>query len=250
MLTPRQELILRKVVERTPRPGQPVGSKALAADPELDCGPVDDPQRAGAARGARAARPPAHVARAACRPTPGTATTSTAAAEPACRPAPALELSLVRREVDEAMRVDDRDAVAGHEPAGDRLRAADRHRHDPPRRGARAAAAGADGRGHHLDRRRHQAHVHVRRARRPRPDRVGRRVPQRAPRRARPRARACCTRGCADPSLARERARVPRAARAGVHRARRDGRGHALRRRRRAPARRAPLPGPLARSTS
>ena len=41
---------------------------------------------------------------------------------------------------------DDRDALAGHEPAGDRLRAADRHDDDPPRRGPAAAAAGADGR--------------------------------------------------------------------------------------------------------
>jgi heat-inducible transcriptional repressor len=39
MLTPRQELILRKVVESYTATGQPVGSKTLAADPELDCGP-------------------------------------------------------------------------------------------------------------------------------------------------------------------------------------------------------------------
>ena len=39
MLTPRQELILRKVVELHTATGQPVGSKTLAADPELDYGP-------------------------------------------------------------------------------------------------------------------------------------------------------------------------------------------------------------------
>jgi heat-inducible transcriptional repressor len=39
VLTPRQELILRKVVERYHSAGMPIGSKALAADPELDCGP-------------------------------------------------------------------------------------------------------------------------------------------------------------------------------------------------------------------
>lgn len=39
MLTPRQELILRKVVEDYQRSGQPVASKAIAADPSLDCGP-------------------------------------------------------------------------------------------------------------------------------------------------------------------------------------------------------------------
>lgn len=37
MLTPRQELILYRVVERYLESGQPVASKALAADPSLDC---------------------------------------------------------------------------------------------------------------------------------------------------------------------------------------------------------------------
>jgi heat-inducible transcriptional repressor len=39
VITPRQEVILRKVVEAYLGTGQPVGSKALAADPELECGP-------------------------------------------------------------------------------------------------------------------------------------------------------------------------------------------------------------------
>ena len=39
LLTPRQELILRKVVEADQATGQPVGSKTLAEDPELDCRP-------------------------------------------------------------------------------------------------------------------------------------------------------------------------------------------------------------------
>ena len=39
MLTPRQELLLRKVVEGFSATGQPVGSKALAADPDIACGP-------------------------------------------------------------------------------------------------------------------------------------------------------------------------------------------------------------------
>ncbi|WP_241004375.1 heat-inducible transcriptional repressor HrcA [Conexibacter sp. SYSU D00693] len=38
-LSPRQELILRKVVEAHTATGQPVGSKTLAADPDLECGP-------------------------------------------------------------------------------------------------------------------------------------------------------------------------------------------------------------------
>ncbi len=39
MLTPRQELLLSKVVDGFAATGQPVGSKALAADPEIGCGP-------------------------------------------------------------------------------------------------------------------------------------------------------------------------------------------------------------------
>jgi heat-inducible transcriptional repressor len=39
VLTPRQELILRKVVEAYTATGVPVGSKALAADPEIQAGP-------------------------------------------------------------------------------------------------------------------------------------------------------------------------------------------------------------------
>ena len=39
VLTPRQELLLRKVVEGFQTTGQPVGSKALAADPDIACGP-------------------------------------------------------------------------------------------------------------------------------------------------------------------------------------------------------------------
>ncbi len=38
-LTPRQEIILRKVAESYAATGQPVASKALAADPSVDCGP-------------------------------------------------------------------------------------------------------------------------------------------------------------------------------------------------------------------
>jgi heat-inducible transcriptional repressor len=38
-LTPRQEVILRKVVESYAATGQPVASKALAADPSVACGP-------------------------------------------------------------------------------------------------------------------------------------------------------------------------------------------------------------------
>src|SRR3954470_6213300 len=39
MLSPRQELILRKVVESYAATGAPVGSKTLAVDPEIEAGP-------------------------------------------------------------------------------------------------------------------------------------------------------------------------------------------------------------------
>jgi heat-inducible transcriptional repressor len=39
VLTPRQELLLRKVVDGFNATGQPVGSKALAADADVTCGP-------------------------------------------------------------------------------------------------------------------------------------------------------------------------------------------------------------------
>ena len=101
----------------------------------------------------------------------------------------------------------DRDAVADHEPAGDRLGAAAGHRDDPPHRGAAAAAADRDGRDHHLDRRRLQARADVRRARRQRPRRVGGRVPQRAARRHRPR-RAQAARAPRRPDAVAQRARA------------------------------------------
>jgi len=39
MLSPRQELLLRKVVDGFSATGQPVGSKALAGEPDVACGP-------------------------------------------------------------------------------------------------------------------------------------------------------------------------------------------------------------------
>ena len=38
MLSERQELLLRKLVEEHLAGGSPIGSKALAADPDVDCG--------------------------------------------------------------------------------------------------------------------------------------------------------------------------------------------------------------------
>ena len=81
---------------------------------------------------------------------------------------------------------------------GARLGAADRDGHDPPRRGAAAPAAGRDGRGHHLDRRRHQARDLLRRAARPGPGRLGRQLPERGAGRAWTSARGCCRRKLTD----------------------------------------------------
>jgi heat-inducible transcriptional repressor len=39
VLSPRQELLLRKVVEAYTETGLPVGSKTLATDPEIEAGP-------------------------------------------------------------------------------------------------------------------------------------------------------------------------------------------------------------------
>ena len=104
MITPRQELILRKVVEAYNASGQPVGSKTLASDPELEFGPstirnelaILEEQGLLAHPHTSAGRVPTdaghryyvdHLLR----------------ALPARRQG--MDLQLVRREVDEAMRV-------------------------------------------------------------------------------------------------------------------------------------------------
>ena len=102
---------------------------------------------------------------AACRPTPATATSSIACCRRGREGKAELQLSLVRREVDEAMRVTTETLSQVTNLLAIVSRAADRHHDDPPRRGAPAPAAGADGRRHHLDRRRVQARLHVRPAR-------------------------------------------------------------------------------------
>ena len=114
--------------------------------------------------------------------------------------------------------------------------------HHPPRGGPAAAAAGGDDRGDHLHRRRDQAGDLLRAAGRPGARGLGGELSQRGPRRARRWASRILHARLA-PELCRQRARVPGHARARLHRARGDGRGHALHRRRRAAAVRGPLPG-------
>ena len=108
-LTARQETILCKVVEDYLRTGQPVASKAIAADPALDC-------RASTVRGELAlleehgllAHPHVSAGRvptdAGQRYVVDRMLASGRGLEPACGAPPRLELSLMRREVEEAVR--------------------------------------------------------------------------------------------------------------------------------------------------
>lgn len=105
VLSPRQEIILRKVVDAYTASGLPVGSKALAADPSLDCGPstvrnelamleehglLAHPHTS-AGRFPTDAGHRYYVDRLMLTGEQGTT--------------PSLELALTRREIDEAMRV-------------------------------------------------------------------------------------------------------------------------------------------------
>ena len=213
------------VVEGYLEGGAPVGSKALSA--EVQWGPSTIRHELASLEERGPARPSAHVRRP--RPDRGRLPVlrRPPAADRAHGPAAGAVAGAPRARRGDAR--DDRDAVAGHQPAGDRHRAADRDLDDPPHRGAAAAAAGADGRGDHLDGRRDQAAVHVLAPDRPRARRLGGELSERAA--GRPRAR----RADAPPAAARpvavgRRARVPRGALAGVHRARGERSGRPVRR--------------------
>jgi heat-inducible transcriptional repressor len=104
VLTPRQELLLGKVVDGFASTGQPVGSKALAADPDVAAGPstVRNELAVLEERGLLA-HPHTSAGRV---PTDAGYRYFVDRLLPARREqAPALRLSLVRRELDEAMRV-------------------------------------------------------------------------------------------------------------------------------------------------
>jgi len=104
VLTPRQELILRKLVEVHLEGGQPVGSKALATDVDLDWGPSTIRNELAALEDeGLLAHPHTSAGRV---PTDAGYRYFVDRLLPAAREGAApLELSLVRREVDEAMRV-------------------------------------------------------------------------------------------------------------------------------------------------
>jgi len=108
-LSPRQELVLRKVVSAYQVSGLPVGSKALATDTELDCGPSTvRHELAMLEEHGLLAHPHTSAGRV---PTDAghryyVDRLLPTALEPGFGLAlPGLELQLIRREVDEAMRV-------------------------------------------------------------------------------------------------------------------------------------------------
>jgi heat-inducible transcriptional repressor len=103
VLTPRQELILRKVVEAYTATGQPVGSKTLAADAELDCGSSTiRNELAMLEEQGLLAHPHTSAGRV---PTDAGHRFYVDRLLPAPTRARGLDLQLMRREVDEAMRL-------------------------------------------------------------------------------------------------------------------------------------------------
>jgi heat-inducible transcriptional repressor len=104
VLTPRQELLLGKVVDEFSATGLPVGSKALAADPDVTCGPSTiRNELAVLEEQGLLAHPHTSAGRV---PTDAGHRYFVDRLLPARRETKGeLQLSLVRREVDEAMRV-------------------------------------------------------------------------------------------------------------------------------------------------
>jgi heat-inducible transcriptional repressor len=104
VISPRQAIILRKVVESYLATGLPVGSKALAGDPELECGPSTvRNELAMLEEHGLLAHPHTSAGRV---PTDAGHRFYVDRLLPVERPAgPGLELQLMRREIDEAMRV-------------------------------------------------------------------------------------------------------------------------------------------------
>ena len=107
MLTDRQERILCKVVEGHLRTGQPVASRTIAADPELDCGPSTVRNELALLEEYGLLAHP-HVSAGRVPTDAGHRYVVDLMLSPdsaLARPAePRLELTLIRREVDEAVR--------------------------------------------------------------------------------------------------------------------------------------------------
>jgi heat-inducible transcriptional repressor len=105
VISPRQELILRKVVEAHTATGLPVGSKALAEDPELECGPSTiRNELAMLEEHGLLAHPHTSAGRVPTDAGHRFYVDRLLPAAPA-QPGRALQLQLMRREVDDAMRL-------------------------------------------------------------------------------------------------------------------------------------------------
>src|SRR5438445_7438171 len=105
MLTHRQELILRKVVDDYLRTGTPVASKSIAADPDLDCSPSTvRNELALLEEYGLLAHPHVSAGRVPTDSGHRYVVDRLLSSDSKLLPARRLELSLIRREVDEAMR--------------------------------------------------------------------------------------------------------------------------------------------------
>jgi heat-inducible transcriptional repressor len=105
VLTPRQELILCKVVDDYLRTGEPVASRSLAADAELDCGPSTiRNELALLEEHGLLAHPHVSAGRVPTDAGQRYVVDRMLASGGDLLPARRLELSLIRREVEEAMR--------------------------------------------------------------------------------------------------------------------------------------------------
>jgi heat-inducible transcriptional repressor len=105
VLTPRQELILCKVVDDYLQTGQPVASKTLAAETELDCGPSTiRNELALLEEHGLLAHPHVSAGRVPTDAGQRYVVDRMLASGEGLLPARRLELSLIRREVEEAMR--------------------------------------------------------------------------------------------------------------------------------------------------
>jgi heat-inducible transcriptional repressor len=104
VLTPRQELLLRKVVDLYSAAGQPVGSKALAAEPDVEAGPSTVRNELAVLEElGLLAHPHTSAGRVPTDAGYRYFVDKLLPADPAQRTR--IELSLVQREVDDAMRV-------------------------------------------------------------------------------------------------------------------------------------------------
>src|ERR1039458_8209790 len=115
MLTSRQERILCKVVDDNLRTGQPVASRSIAADPELDCGPSTVRNELALLEELGLLAHP-HVSAGRLPTDAGhryVVDRLLSSEQSLPVPRQRLELSLIRREGDEAMRTDRKSVVVG-----------------------------------------------------------------------------------------------------------------------------------------